>query len=109
MAAATFIAFTASYAPNDIAPAPGALMPGMPNLLSHAFQRAMASLTDYRAKPYSEREHGDLAVACALRNTPCREHVIRGQVLPRLASAARERVFPGMSRVVRPVCFTRFW
>ncbi len=35
--------------PGDAAVAPGPLLPGMPNLHSHAFQRAFAGLTEYRA------------------------------------------------------------
>ncbi|WP_133649231.1 formimidoylglutamate deiminase [Paraburkholderia flava] len=38
-----------SAAPAGIAHAAGPLAPGMPNLHSHAFQRAMAGLTEYRA------------------------------------------------------------
>jgi formimidoylglutamate deiminase len=38
-------------APRDVAHAAGPIMPGMPNLHSHAFQRAMAGLTEYRANP----------------------------------------------------------
>jgi formimidoylglutamate deiminase len=37
-------------APRDVACSSGPLMPGMPNLHSHAFQRAMAGLTEYRAR-----------------------------------------------------------
>lgn len=36
-------------APADVPKAAGPLLPGMPNLHSHAFQRAMAGLTEYRA------------------------------------------------------------
>lgn len=36
-------------APVGVAVAAGPLVPGMPNLHSHAFQRAMAGLTEYRA------------------------------------------------------------
>ncbi|MFP3605539.1 formimidoylglutamate deiminase [Paraburkholderia sp. SIMBA_053] len=35
--------------PASVARAAGPIMPGMPNLHSHAFQRAMAGLTEYRA------------------------------------------------------------
>jgi formimidoylglutamate deiminase len=38
-------------APHGVARASGPVMPGMPNLHSHAFQRAMAGLTEYRANP----------------------------------------------------------
>ena len=38
-------------APRGVARASGPLIPGMPNLHSHAFQRAMAGLTEYRANP----------------------------------------------------------
>jgi formimidoylglutamate deiminase len=38
-------------APHGVARAGGPVMPGMPNLHSHAFQRAMAGLTEYRANP----------------------------------------------------------
>jgi formimidoylglutamate deiminase len=37
-------------APEGAARAPGPLLPGMPNLHSHAFQRAFAGLTEYRAE-----------------------------------------------------------
>nr|WP_091998197.1 formimidoylglutamate deiminase [Paraburkholderia lycopersici] len=40
-----------AQAPQGIARAAGPLMPGMPNLHSHAFQRAMAGLTEFRANP----------------------------------------------------------
>ncbi|MDE1184555.1 formimidoylglutamate deiminase [Paraburkholderia sp.] len=36
-------------APDGVARAAGPVLPGMPNLHSHAFQRAMAGLTEYRA------------------------------------------------------------
>jgi formimidoylglutamate deiminase len=38
-----------SARPSGVARAAGPLLPGMPNLHSHAFQRAMAGLTEYRA------------------------------------------------------------
>jgi formimidoylglutamate deiminase len=38
-----------SVAPAGVPRAAGPLLPGMPNLHSHAFQRAMAGLTEYRA------------------------------------------------------------
>ncbi len=38
-----------SAAPRGVAQARGPVIPGMPNLHSHAFQRAMAGLTEYRA------------------------------------------------------------
>ena len=45
------VAVTADAArPPDVARANGPLMPGMPNLHSHAFQRAMAGLAEYRAQ-----------------------------------------------------------
>lgn len=34
----------------DAPRAPGPVIPGMPNLHSHAFQRAFAGLTEYRAE-----------------------------------------------------------
>src|ERR1700742_1238047 len=37
-------------APRNVACSGGPLIPGMPNLHSHAFQRAMAGLTEYRAR-----------------------------------------------------------
>lgn len=37
-------------APAGVAQAPGPLLPGMPNLHSHAFQRAFAGLTEYRGQ-----------------------------------------------------------
>ncbi len=46
----TLTAVTPDTAPtSDLVRAAGPLMPGMPNLHSHAFQRAMAGLTEYRA------------------------------------------------------------
>ena len=39
-----------SSAPAGVPVAPGPLLPGMPNLHSHAFQRAFAGLTEYRAE-----------------------------------------------------------
>ena len=36
--------------PDGVPAAPGPLLPGMPNLHSHAFQRAFAGLTEYRAE-----------------------------------------------------------
>lgn len=43
-------AVTTNAQPNGAAVAPGPLLPGMPNLHSHAFQRAFAGLTEYRGK-----------------------------------------------------------
>ncbi|WP_146015100.1 amidohydrolase family protein, partial [Burkholderia pseudomallei] len=58
-------------APAGVARANGPLLPGMPNLHSHAFQRAMAGLTEYRANPsdtfWSWR---DLMYRFALKITP---------------------------------------
>ncbi len=58
-------------APAGVARAAGPLLPGMPNLHSHAFQRAMAGLTEYRANPsdtfWSWR---DLMYRFALKITP---------------------------------------
>ena len=43
-------AIQAGVAPNPLVPrATGPVLPGMPNLHSHAFQRAMAGLTEYRS------------------------------------------------------------
>ncbi len=42
---------TGAVCPQGVARASGPLAPGMPNLHSHAFQRAMAGLTEYRANP----------------------------------------------------------
>jgi formimidoylglutamate deiminase len=39
---------TGAYAEGRLARAAGPVLPGMPNLHSHAFQRAMAGLTEYR-------------------------------------------------------------
>ena len=43
-------AVTPNAQPNGAAVAPGPLLPGMPNLHSHAFQRAFAGLTEYRGE-----------------------------------------------------------
>jgi formimidoylglutamate deiminase len=39
-----------TQAPPDVARAPGPVIPGTPNLHSHAFQRAFAGLTEYRGQ-----------------------------------------------------------
>ncbi|MFC5427822.1 formimidoylglutamate deiminase [Paraburkholderia denitrificans] len=58
-------------APEGVAQASGPLMPGMPDLHSHAFQRAMAGLTEYRAKPTdSFWSWRDLMYRFAARITP---------------------------------------
>jgi formimidoylglutamate deiminase len=58
-------------APEGVAQAKGPLMPGMPNLHSHAFQRAMAGLTEYRANPTdSFWSWRDLMYRFAARITP---------------------------------------
>lgn len=46
----------ASVVPEGVARASGPLLPGMPNLHSHAFQRAFAGLTEYRS-PNAAAEH----------------------------------------------------
>jgi len=43
-------AVTPNTQPDGAAVAPGPLLPGMPNLHSHAFQRAFAGLTEYRGE-----------------------------------------------------------
>jgi formimidoylglutamate deiminase len=58
-------------APVGVARASGPLVPGMPNLHSHAFQRAMAGLTEYRANPEdSFWSWRDLMYRFAARITP---------------------------------------
>ncbi|SAL52350.1 N-formimino-L-glutamate deiminase [Caballeronia arvi] len=58
-------------APDGAARASGPLIPGMPNLHSHAFQRAMAGLTEYRANPTdSFWSWRDLMYRFAARITP---------------------------------------
>jgi formimidoylglutamate deiminase len=58
-------------APAGVAQAAGPLVPGMPNLHSHAFQRAMAGLTEYRGKPAdSFWSWRDLMYRFAARLTP---------------------------------------
>ncbi len=58
-------------APAGVAKAAGPVMPGMPNLHSHAFQRAMAGLTEYRANPTdSFWSWRDLMYRFAARITP---------------------------------------
>ncbi|MCX5545110.1 formimidoylglutamate deiminase [Paraburkholderia sp. CNPSo 3076] len=60
-----------AHAPNGVAHAAGPIMPGMPNLHSHAFQRAMAGLTEYRANPTdSFWSWRDLMYRFAARITP---------------------------------------
>jgi formimidoylglutamate deiminase len=58
-------------APANVAKASGPIVPGMPNLHSHAFQRAMAGLTEYRANPTdSFWSWRDLMYRFAARITP---------------------------------------
>ncbi|WP_028229694.1 formimidoylglutamate deiminase [Paraburkholderia ferrariae] len=58
-------------APAGVPQAAGPVMPGMPNLHSHAFQRAMAGLTEYRANPTdSFWSWRDLMYRFAARITP---------------------------------------
>ncbi|WP_322016129.1 formimidoylglutamate deiminase [Paraburkholderia sp. J12] len=58
-------------APEGVPQAAGPVMPGMPNLHSHAFQRAMAGLTEYRANPTdSFWSWRDLMYRFAARITP---------------------------------------
>ncbi|WP_321789024.1 formimidoylglutamate deiminase [Paraburkholderia sp. J94] len=58
-------------APAGVTVASGPVMPGMPNLHSHAFQRAMAGLTEYRANPTdSFWSWRDLMYRFAARITP---------------------------------------
>jgi len=58
-------------APRGVAHARGPVMPGMPNLHSHAFQRAMAGLTEYRASAAdSFWSWRDLMYRFAARITP---------------------------------------
>jgi len=71
--AGTLVAVTpdVAAAPAGVARAAGPLMPGMPNLHSHAFQRAMAGLTEYRANPAdSFWSWRDLMYRFASRITP---------------------------------------
>jgi formimidoylglutamate deiminase len=57
--------------PPDAIRASGPVIPGMPNLHSHAFQRAMAGLTEYRANPAdSFWSWRDLMYRFAARITP---------------------------------------
>jgi formimidoylglutamate deiminase len=57
--------------PVHVIRASGPVMPGMPNLHSHAFQRAMAGLTEYRANPAdSFWSWRDLMYRFAARITP---------------------------------------
>jgi formimidoylglutamate deiminase len=57
--------------PAGVARAVGPVVPGMPNLHSHAFQRAMAGLTEYRANPAdSFWSWRDLMYRFASRITP---------------------------------------
>ncbi|QYD68163.1 formimidoylglutamate deiminase [Paraburkholderia edwinii] len=57
--------------PAHVARASGPIVPGMPNLHSHAFQRAMAGLTEYRANPTdSFWSWRDLMYRFAARITP---------------------------------------
>jgi formimidoylglutamate deiminase len=60
-----------AQAPEGVTHAAGPLLPGMPNLHSHAFQRAMAGLTEYRANPTdSFWSWRDLMYRFAARITP---------------------------------------
>ncbi|WP_321905210.1 formimidoylglutamate deiminase [Paraburkholderia tropica] len=58
-------------APAGVTTSAGPVIPGMPNLHSHAFQRAMAGLTEYRANPTdSFWSWRDLMYRFAARITP---------------------------------------
>ncbi|SIT49924.1 Formiminoglutamic iminohydrolase [Paraburkholderia piptadeniae] len=63
-----------TQAPAGIARASGPVLPGMPNLHSHAFQRAMAGLTEYRAACQGATDNfwswRDLMYRFAARITP---------------------------------------
>lgn len=60
-----------TQAPAGVARAHGPVLPGMPNLHSHAFQRAMAGLTEYRANAVdSFWSWRDLMYRFAARITP---------------------------------------
>jgi len=60
-----------TQAPAGVAKAHGPVLPGMPNLHSHAFQRAMAGLTEYRANAVdSFWSWRDLMYRFAARITP---------------------------------------
>ena len=60
-----------AQAPAGVEKARGPLLPGMPNLHSHAFQRAMAGLTEYRANAVdSFWSWRDLMYRFAARITP---------------------------------------
>ena len=51
-ASGRLLAVAPGSAPGSAPRAPGPLLPGMPNLHSHAFQRAFAGLTEYRAESH---------------------------------------------------------
>jgi formimidoylglutamate deiminase len=62
---------TAGAQPGDAPVAPGPVVPGMPNLHSHAFQRAFAGLTEYRGESQdSFWSWRDLMYRFAQRITP---------------------------------------
>jgi formimidoylglutamate deiminase len=62
---------TAGAQPGDAHVAPGPVVPGMPNLHSHAFQRAFAGLTEYRGESQdSFWSWRDLMYRFAQRITP---------------------------------------
>jgi len=64
-------AVTPNALPHGAAHAPGPVIPGMPNLHSHAFQRAFAGLTEYRAEAQdSFWSWRDLMYRFAARITP---------------------------------------
>lgn len=63
-----------STPPIGVQKAAGPILPGMPNLHSHAFQRAMAGLTEYRASGAGATDNfwswRDLMYRFAARITP---------------------------------------
>ena len=69
--AGRLLAVQADAPPGSAPRAPGPVLPGMPNLHSHAFQRAFAGLTEYRAEAQdSFWSWRDLMYRFAARITP---------------------------------------
>src|SRR3546814_9114777 len=78
----SFTAVTANAAAGGAPRAKGPVLPGMPNLHSHAFQRAMAGLAEHAASGRSEEHTSELpslmrisyAVFCLKKKTKSTKH-----------------------------------
>src|SRR3546814_4353900 len=97
----SFVAVTANAAADGAARAKGPVLPGMPNLHSHAFQRAMAGLAEH-AESGSSKDHSFWTWSAVMyrfvaRLTPAQVEAIAAQlyieILPIGRASCRETVW----------------